>query len=131
MHTQPGGANLLETARTILRKELMPALPPAQHHLALMVANAMAIAARQLAAGEAAQRRQLEQLAQLLQLAPPAADAPLESEQERLASALHAAIRAGRADPGTALHDAAAAFLLAASGRQVQESNPKYLGAST
>lgn len=131
MHTQPGGVNLLETARTILRTQLLPALPPAQQHLALMVANAMAIAARELAAGEAAQRRELAQLAQLLERAPPDPAAPLQAEQDWLAGALHAAIRAGDADPGAALHDAIAAFLLAACRRRVQQSNPKYLGAPT
>lgn len=131
MHTQPAGADLLETARTILRKELLPALPPAQRHLALMVANAMGIAARQLEAGETAQRRELEQLAQLLALAPPDTGASLESEQDRLGDALHAAIRAGHADPGAPLHDALGAFLRATCRRRVQESNPKYLGAPT
>jgi hypothetical protein len=40
------GERLLETARGVLIDELLPVLPADKRHAALMVANAMAIAAR-------------------------------------------------------------------------------------
>lgn len=66
MRDQPTGANLLETARDILRNELMPLLPKEKQYQVLMMANAMSIAARQLQYGEAPERQELVSLAHLL-----------------------------------------------------------------
>jgi len=48
MPDAPTGADLLKTARSSLLKELMPHLDESLHRSALMIANAMAIAAREL-----------------------------------------------------------------------------------
>ena len=48
MKVQPDGAELLRVARAELLEDLLPHLPPARHYAARMVANAMAIAAREM-----------------------------------------------------------------------------------
>lgn len=99
------GERLLETARDLLREELLPALPTHQRHAALMVANAMAIAAREL------NRRD---------------DATLDEARAAEDRRLCASIRAGDIDGGAAaaqLH----ARLLASTRSRVEISNPKYL----
>ena len=50
MRVEPGGAELLRVARAELLDQLLPHLPAAHHYAARMVANAMAIAARELQA---------------------------------------------------------------------------------
>jgi hypothetical protein len=99
------GERLLQTARDVLREQLLPALPPQQRHAALMVANAMAIAARELN-----------------QRTDAAQDAARAAADRRLCDA----IRAGHADRGTEavqLH----ARLLADTRARVEVSNPKFL----
>lgn len=60
MNNRPYGNELLDVARRTLLDELLPLLPPEKTYDALMVANAMAIASRELAphaaADQAAQR---------------------------------------------------------------------------
>ena len=99
------GERLLETARDLLRDELLPALPADKRHAALMIANAMAIAAREL------DRRD---------------DTALDDERAAADRQLCASIRGGRFDGGAAaaqLH----ARLLAGTRARVEVSNPKYL----
>lgn len=99
------GERLLETAADLLRDELLPALPAQQRHAALMVAHAMAIAAREL------ERH-----------ADPVQDAAQAAADRRLG----AAIRAGQFDAAAAaaqLH----ARLLAGTRSAVELSNPKAL----
>lgn len=50
MNDHPQGDELLGTARRVLLDQLLPLLPPDKVYDTLMVANAMAIAARELAA---------------------------------------------------------------------------------
>lgn len=50
MRVEPGGGELLRVARAQLLEALLPHLPPERHYEARMVANAMAIAARELQA---------------------------------------------------------------------------------
>jgi hypothetical protein len=92
LREEPGAADLLATARDVLLNELLPALPAEKAFAARMVANAMAIAAR-----DAAQDRAWEAQA----LARMGGDA----------RAFAAAIRAGTHDPGTPDHPRAAALL--------------------
>ena len=105
MRDNTHGERLLETARDVLRDELLPALPAHQRHAALMVANAMAIAARELNRHDAA--------------APNDARA---AEDRRLC----ASIRAGRIDAGVVAAQVHAQ-LLASTRAKVEVSNPKYL----
>lgn len=105
MHAPTRGERLLETARDLLRDELLPALPADKRHAALMVANAMAIAAREL------ERRD-----------DTAQDAERAAADRRLCTS----IREGRFDDaaaGAPLH----ARLLTSTRASVEVSNPKYL----
>lgn len=67
MREQPDGRALLAIARTVLREQLLPLLPKEQHYAALMIANAMSIAERQLHYGDAPQHAEHLALAELLQ----------------------------------------------------------------
>lgn len=63
MNNRPYGNELLDVARRTLLDELLPLLPPEKTYEALMVANAMAIAARELAphaAGDESARREIQ-----------------------------------------------------------------------
>jgi hypothetical protein len=103
------GERLLETARELLFDELLPALPTSARHAALMVANAMAIAARTMDRHDG------------------------RSSKEERAGAdrrLCESIRQGHVDHGAeaaALH----ARLLADTRARVEVSNPKYLRTET
>jgi hypothetical protein len=48
MRVEPAGAELLRVARAELLESLLPALPESHRYAARMVANAMAIAAREM-----------------------------------------------------------------------------------
>jgi hypothetical protein len=109
LRERPAGAALLATARETLLAELLPALPPERQLAARMVANAMAIAAR-----EAEQ-------------APWEADA-LARMPDGSPAAFAAAIRAGRHDPGTPGHAAARAWLIEVTRRRCEVSTPRALG---
>ncbi|MBZ0248205.1 MAG: DUF6285 domain-containing protein, partial [Burkholderiales bacterium] len=50
MKVEPGAADLLAIARETILGEIAPALPEPQRYAALMAANALAIATRDLAA---------------------------------------------------------------------------------
>ena len=67
MREQPDGRALLAIARTVLREQLLPLLPKEQHYSALMIANAMSIAERQLQYGDAPQQAERQALVALLQ----------------------------------------------------------------
>lgn len=127
MREIPSAANLLHTAREILRTELVPALAPEQRHLALMIANAMAIARRQLDDGDGPERRELAALGALFDLPPAVDDDQFQAELVQRNRRLCDAIRAGRADRGTSLHAEARAALTAISRAKVMQSNPRYL----
>lgn len=101
MRESPDGPALLDIARHVLLRELLPLLPSSNHYAARMVANAMAIAAREA-------RRDPREEAELQYRA--CALLGLETSQDGWA-ALAAAIRAGRFDPGTPDHDALTTLL--------------------
>jgi hypothetical protein len=92
LREESAAADLLATARDVLLNELLPALPAEKAFAARMVANAMAIAAR-----DAAQ--------------DPAWEAQALARMGGDARAFAAAIRAGTHDPGTPGHAAASALL--------------------
>ena len=91
MRDGPGGAVLLGIARRTLLEEVLPKVPQPEVYAVRMIANAMAIAARELAAegDQAAGRERILILYRQAGLAEP------EGEVER---ALAADIRAGRFD---------------------------------
>ncbi|ATB44528.1 DUF6285 domain-containing protein [Corallococcus macrosporus] len=67
MRERPDGAELLAIAREVLRNELLPLLPRDKAYGALMIANAMGIAERQLRSGMGAQEEERRALAMLLE----------------------------------------------------------------
>ena len=130
MRDFPTGDQLLDTARALLRESLIPALPAEKRHEALMVANAMSIAMRQLENGDEPDCRELKALAVLLCAGEASNPDDGPSPRERLGTLnrqLCRAIRSGDADTG-AFRDAVGAHLRELARRRVQESNPRYLG---
>jgi hypothetical protein len=105
----PEAADLLATARDVLLAELLPALPAEKAFAARMVANAMAIAAR-----EAAQ--------------DPAWQAAALARMGGDARAFAKAIRAGLHDPGTPRHAEAVALLDDLTRARCAVSAPRALG---
>jgi hypothetical protein len=78
MHDLPRGPELLALARAVLLDELLPLLPAERRIDALLVANCLAIAARE-AAAKAAPTAVAGELARLYRSdGPPAAGAPAE-----------------------------------------------------
>jgi hypothetical protein len=125
MKVEPDAGDLLETARALFVAELLPALPSEKRYAALMVANAMAIAARDASASGEDDARELAALAALL----PGASAPGNdpAAQLRLANAeLARRIRAG-AFASAPQRASLLACLEAATARRLAISNPKLL----
>ncbi len=99
MNDRPDARDLLEIARHAFTAEILPAVPEPLRYTALMIANAMAIAQRELAAGDAPLREEYRRLAGLLPQNPAAPGGgalrdAVESYNRRLANE----IRAGRFD---------------------------------
>ena len=112
----PEGPSLLATARDALLQEILPKLSGTDAFTARMIANAMAIAAR-----EAAQSGiWVEETRATMQRLTGTADAP-----DR---AFAAAIRAGAFDPGSAHHTEVAALLRKAARMRCAISAPRVLG---
>ncbi|HWT08187.1 MAG TPA: DUF6285 domain-containing protein [Roseomonas sp.] len=109
LREEPAAPDLLAIARDVLLKELLPALPADKAFAARMVANAMAIAAR-----DAAQDAAWE----------TAALARMPGDARDLA----AAIREGRFDPGTPGHRDAATLLDDITRARCAVSAPRALG---
>jgi hypothetical protein len=120
---EPSSRDLLEIARATLLAEIAPALPEAQRYGALMAANALAIAARELTAPDAG-AAELARLAALLpQWAPPGdGHEALREGTARLA----ARIRAGAFDEGPA-REALLAHLRETVRARLATSNPRAL----
>jgi len=118
MRDRPSLEALLEAARQTLRDDLAPTLEGDARYRALMAANAIAIALRQMAAGDAPQREEAARLRDLL-----GEDGDLETLNDALAQA----IREGRFAPGDSAHDACFAHLLETTRAKLAESNPKAL----
>ncbi len=112
----PEGQSLLATARDALLQEILPKLSGADAFTARMIANAMAIAAREAAQDDA----WVEETRATMQRLTGANDAP-----DR---ALAAAIRAGAYDPGSAHHAELAAILRDAARMRCAISAPRVLG---
>jgi hypothetical protein len=121
----PDAAALLATARETLVDDLLPRLPAEHRYAALMVANAMGIAAREFVHGPQARVREIERLRPLAaQHVPPSP--PQAGDVHALRRAVAAAIRAGGFDdvaPARALH----AALLAIAADRLAISDPRSL----
>ncbi|MDD2058385.1 DUF6285 domain-containing protein [Pseudomonas sp. GD03860] len=113
---------MLVVAQKLLREQLLVVLPDEHKHNALMIANAMGVAIRQMQAGEAAQHEECRSLERLLQR--PLSDPSQVNSGNRELSML---LRAGLADPGQAKRTEVLNHLRRAVRQAVTESNPKYL----
>ncbi len=118
MREPPDGPNLLATARAVVLHELLPHLPEAQKFAARMVANAMAIAAREAAQDASWQQDIAREIAAALGYAP-GTDTLRRFAQD---------IRAGAGDPGTPRRDDAARLLLDMARLRCAVSAPRALG---
>jgi hypothetical protein len=95
MNDRPHAPELLRAARDAFIAEILPVLPEALRYTGLMVANALAIVERELAAGDAAARAECERLRTLLAgpfepLAGDALPAALARYNQRLADDIRA-----------------------------------------
>jgi len=120
MRVYPDAATLLDFARVALLRELAPLLPAERQHQATLIARAMAIAAREAAAGAAPLAACHRALAELC------GEGDLDTLLRRLADA----IRAGAYDAPGAPRDQVERVLWAITLQKLSESNPDYLAAS-
>jgi hypothetical protein len=118
-------ADLLDVAREALRNDILPALAPERRYVALMVAHAMAIAARECALGEDAYRREAARLGGLAGDVPAPAE-PAAADLPALRRAVSAAIRDGRFDDPAHAEALVAALVDIVSAR-VAISQPRAL----
>ena len=125
MRDRPSGAELLREARRVLREEIAAELEGELRFKALMVANAMAMAMRELERGDRPPRAELAALSELLAASPDADDGRqrLEAVLADLNNRFAAEIRGGRRDADAQAHE----LLLMQARARVEESNPKAL----
>jgi hypothetical protein len=126
MSEHPSGAELLKIAREALTRELVAELPEGKRYLALMIANAMAIAARELELGDGADRAELTSLRMLFQDSGPDTSEEVADRLEAMNRRLCAEIRGGNFSGGTEearLRD----HLRRSAEARVAISNPKAL----
>ena len=123
-------ADLLAIARETVLDELVPELPKAQRYAARMVANAMAIAAREHRLRPGAERNEAETLRRLMQDVNPSPRVFVGVDATDALPALRRgvrdAIRAGAFD-APQREAALAAALLQIATAQVAIANPKAL----
>ncbi|HJN24927.1 MAG TPA: DUF6285 domain-containing protein [Rhodospirillales bacterium] len=128
MRDKPGGAELLKLARKILREQLLEHIPAQKKYSALMVANTMAIAARQFEFGDARERDELSRIAAILgEKIDPASSTEVQTALETCYRKLSADIREGKVGPGSANFEAVSELLHDQAKQKVRESNPGYL----
>jgi hypothetical protein len=122
MNDIPDAAALLAIARTTLLDKLLAHVPQELRYDALMIANAMAIAAREQTTGDRAARDECARLSTLLgeKATTGVPDATLAGYRKRLASE----IRSGRFDND---RTALLAHLEATAAAALAISNPKAL----
>jgi hypothetical protein len=126
MNDRPHAAELLKAARAALAAELLPVLPEALRYMGLMIANAIAIAERELEAGDTAARAERERLRRLLsECSAPVAAEEISTALARYNRRLADDIRAGRFDGKR--RDALLEHLRLTTGEKLAVSNPKAL----
>ena len=126
MNDRPHAAELLKAARGAVAAEMLPALPEALRYTGLMIANALAIAEREIAAGDAPVRAEYLRLCALLAETPePLAGDALREAVGQYNQRLAHDIRTGRLD-GRA-RDALLQHLRQTTVEKLAVSNPKAL----
>ena len=129
MRDRPDGTKLLEIARAALLDDLLPALPEDQRYSARLVANAMAIAARELAAGDAPMQAERAALDRLVDDSRDGVRTEPDTESldealQRLTWRFAAEIRAGGRDGDREAYD----VLRNGAVERVRQTNPRRLG---
>lgn len=114
---RPAGDELLGIARRVLLDALLPLLPEAKTYDVLMIANAMAIAARELAAGQAAGKQPDDGVADFLRTAG------LQGAGGEAGLAILIRERAIHTSDNASLHT----LLFALTQSKLALSNPKYV----
>lgn len=127
MAQRPDAAELLAIARQTLLERLLPALPADQKFDGLMIANALAIAGREIRDQSASQGRVAARLAALYDEVMPSDAAEIAPMLARLEARLARDIRAGRFDGDAALRRTVFEHLWATAQDRVAISNPKAL----
>lgn len=121
MQQVPPGDALLECARNLFRDRLLPTMAADQKHSALMIMNAMAIAARQFRLNSSSE---LEEKASLRTFLMEDCTS-LPNANQRFARM----IREGAGDPGQPQREKMLAHLRNVGRQRLAESNPKVLNA--
>ncbi len=128
MNNTPDGVELLRAAQKLLREHLLPGVSKEQRYEVLMVANAMAIAARELQAGESDLREELRMLSELYgDTAVAEAGSSLKEKVATLNKRLATDIRSGVLDGACA--QGVRTLLKVQVTARLRVSNPKYLKA--
>jgi hypothetical protein len=130
MSDKLNGSELLQVAREELVKRLLPELPAALRYQALMVANAMMIACRELELEQDRVALELAGLRDVLGVRDSAGATDAESRAEQLQALrrrLCAAIRAGEFDQPGAAQAALLAHLQATASGRVAITRPRLL----
>jgi hypothetical protein len=124
MNDRPDATELLEIARRTLLDDVLPRLPDDLRYSALMIANAMAIAAREHAAGDVNAYAELARLREFYGEPQPAlTGSALHTALSGYNQRLAADIRAGRCDGWAGLRD----HLAQTTTDKVAIANPKAL----
>ena len=131
MHDLPDADDLLAAARESVLGNILSAVPDAAHYEVLMIANALAIARRMLAFGDAPIRAELVALAALYELSPvpDLAGEALVGALAELNRRLARDIRDGVFDQPCHAHDAVRALIWQSTVRKLREAKPKLLQA--
>ena len=99
MHDRPHAAELLKAAHAAITDDILPALQEPLRYTGLMIANALAIAGREIAAGDAPARAEYLRLCALLSEEPrPLTGDALREAVGELNRRLGCNIRAGLLD---------------------------------
>lgn len=124
MNDRPDATELLDIARRTLLDEVLPRLPDDLRYSALMIANAMAIAAREHAAGDADASAELARVQKFYAEPQPAlAGRELQAALSGYNWRLAADIRAGRCDGWGGLRE----HLVQTATDKLAVANPKAL----
>lgn len=128
MRDAPDGIELLKTAGKVLREDLLALIPATHRQDALMVANAIGIAMRQLEQGDYPLFDELQSLQRL-----GVASTEIPNGRQTLQAALSNAneelallLRSCYADPGRPQREAILQHLRTVAAQRLSESNPKY-----
>ncbi len=131
MQDRPTSAELLEAACAAFTGALLPEFSGEKRYLALMVANALGIVARDLRTSSQSLKQERKRLQELFALPSSeiANSDALQGEVEALNRRLASEIREGRFDAPGQPREEVKAHLLETTRAKLRASNPKHLEA--